>query len=139
MLPKLTKEQRNKTVEILRTAQLYMQIGLNPKKEARMVSRVYFGEGAAQTDSTEAVRMFLRQTDAALESLEETEREVIERTFLASGEQRDYMVWTSLHISERKFYRIKERALTKLALMFGVLPIDAVPVPKLGQEAGANV
>ena len=150
MLPKLTKEQRNKTIEILRTAQLYMQIGLNPKQEARMVSRVYFGDSDAPTDSTEEVAIknadaererleFVQRVMAAVESLNTLEQRLIEKAYLVREEPSQVALQIELGLGQSTFYEVKNDALARLALMFGVVPLEAVPVPTLRKEVPTDV
>ncbi len=51
----------------------------------------------------------------AVERLGKLERQVIELRYLNNEETFDYNVYSELHLSERKYYRIKSSAIYKLA------------------------
>lgn len=113
----------------LESVRMYKQIGF-VRRETKLTSvydaRVHGAthavgkpvEGAAVWNADYESRMEeqYNQVQHALSVLGQVERQVIERKYLTADSAFDYTVYSDLHISERKYYRVKSSALTKLAL-----------------------
>jgi ArpU family phage transcriptional regulator len=59
----------------------------------------------------------------ALESLSDDERKLVETRYFTHNVQTDIAAWLALSMSERKYYRIKHRALEKMAIIIEELHV----------------
>jgi ArpU family phage transcriptional regulator len=55
------------------------------------------------------------QVTRAIDRLNRTEKQIIEKRYLTDEDVYDYNVFSEMHLSERKYYRVKSGAIYKLA------------------------
>lgn len=96
-LPEIDREPTRKAVEqALGTAREYRVIGKEEmKKQAGLV-------------------------ESAVSRLNHIQRQVIEKRYLQDDDVYDFNVFSELHLSERKYYRIKAKAFYRLAFMLNL-------------------
>jgi len=121
---------RRRVEEHLETVRIYRQIGF-VRREMKVTSSLeprYHGPTNAvrrpaedvavwNVDTEERMREMADQVERAVGRLGELERQIIEKRYLKDEEVYDYNVYSELHMSERKYYRLKSKALFKLAFM----------------------
>lgn len=130
-MSQINREATRKRVEgYLETVRIYKQIGFVRKEtsitasyEERMHGRTnaiadpVAAAGGYNVDMEYKMKAMEEQLDKALACLYELERGIIERRYLQSEEEMDFLVCQQLHLSERTYRRIKAKAIMKLALM----------------------
>lgn len=128
-LPAMDSEQtRRRVEEHLETVRIYRQIGFvrrevsnTPNYEPRefqgtnSISKPAESTAVWNVDKEAELEQKSIMLDKALHRLSKTERELITRRFLEEEEIFDYNVCADMHMSERKFRRVKARAIYKLA------------------------
>jgi len=121
---------RQRVEEHLETARIYQQIGF-VRREMRNTTSLepryhgptnYIGKPAEETatwnvDAEERLKEITERVQKAVGRLGKLERQIIEKRYLEGDEVYDYNVYTELHMSERKYYRLKSKAIYKLAFM----------------------
>jgi ArpU family phage transcriptional regulator len=121
---------RQRVEEYLETARIYLQIGFvrrEMKVTASPEPRYHgptnaVGKPAEETatwnvDTEERMKEIAERVQKAVGRLGRLERQIIEMRYLNDEEIYDYNVYTELHMSERKYYRLKSKAIYKLAFM----------------------
>jgi len=78
-------------------------------------------------DTEERMKEITERVERAVSRLGKMERMIIEKRYLEAEDVYDYHVYTELHMSERKYYRLKSKAIYKLAFM---LRLEAFVEPK---------
>lgn len=128
------KRTRARVEEVLESCRLYMQIGYHPQHQASTTSRFQFTPPSRTntiTSSTESIaqknvdeesrrRELVEGVWEAVERLTEQERKIITMRYLEEDDTFDYIVWSEMNLSERKYYRLKARAFFKLALVLDI-------------------
>ena len=128
------KRTRARVEEILESCRLYMQIGYHPQHQAGITARYQFTPPSRTntfSSSTESIaqknvdeerrrRELVESVWAAVERLNEQERKIVTMRYLEDDDTFDYIVWSEMNLSERKYYRLKARAFFKLALMLDI-------------------
>jgi len=121
---------RQRVEEYLETARIYSQIGF-VRREMKLTAppepRYHgptnaVGKPAEETatwnvDTEERMKEIAERVQKAVGRLGKLERQIIEMRYLQDEEVYDYNVYTELHMSERKYYRLKSKAIYKLAFM----------------------
>lgn len=129
----INREATRKNVEEwLESVRLYRRIGVvrRETQTTRSYEARYHGTTNTVSKAAEAAAVWNVDQDQklaereqrlirAMEQLAPVERELVQLRYL-EGETFDYTVYGELHISERKYYRVKWQALFKLALMLGI-------------------
>lgn len=121
---------RQRVEEHLETARIYKQIGFVRKEMRNTTSPEpryhgptnYIGRPAEETaawnvDTEERMKEITERVEKAVGRLGKMERQIIEKRYLEGEDIYDYHVYTELHMSERKYYRLKSKAIYKLAFM----------------------
>jgi len=121
---------KQRVEEHLETARIYRQIGFvrrEMKVTASPEPRYHgptnaVGKPAEETatwnvDTEERMKEITEKVQKAVARLGRLERQIIEKRYLDDEEIYDYNVYTELHMSERKYYRLKSKAIYKLAFM----------------------
>jgi ArpU family phage transcriptional regulator len=134
----IDKEATRRRVEqYLETARIYRQIGfvrremkvtatLEPRYHAKTNA---VGKPAEKTavwnvDNEARIRDIEERVEHAVARLGSLEKQIIEKRYLGDEDVFDYDVYTELHLSERKYYRLKSKALFKLAYMLHLEVFD---------------
>lgn len=130
---KWTKPDYRKLVEeMLRLYPLYKKSlesglggGLFPSLTPSYDLKVVGGKRESTTEKY-AIKRAERQelvklVEYALSFLDDEEREVIEATYFIINRPRIYIVFQELNMSERSYHRIKKRAISKIALVLGLI------------------
>lgn len=112
----------------LESARIYKQVGFvrremktTPAWEPRehgatnVVGKPAEEIAVQNVDAEERMRLQYEQVELAVERLGRMERRLIELRYLEDEGVFDYQVSGEMHLSERKYYRIKSSALYKLA------------------------
>lgn len=121
---------RQRVEEHLETARVYRQIGFvrremkvtaSPEPRYHGPTNV-IGKPAEETatwnvDTEERMKEITEKVQKAVSRLGKLERQIIEKRYLEAEDVYDYHVYTELHMSERKYYRLKSKAIYKLAFM----------------------
>jgi len=121
---------RQRVEEYLETARIYSQIGF-VRREMKVTASPgprYHGATNAvgkPTEETAAWNVYTEErmkeiadkVHKAVSRLGKLERQIIEMRYLQDDEVYDYNIYTELHMSERKYYRMKSKAIYKLAFM----------------------
>lgn len=115
----------------LESCRLFMQLGYHPEIEAK-VTPGYSMSPSSQTnafhsstestaqqnvDEEERRRQLVESTLRAIGRLTKQEAEIIKRRYLDEDDALDYLIYSDMNVSQRKYYRIKSRAFYKLALV----------------------
>lgn len=121
-------ETRRQVEEYLETVFIYRQVGFIRREAATTANCEprYHGNTYTVSKSAENVAMWnvskeeelerkAQLLDKALYKLTKTERELIERRYLREREVYDYNVCEEMHLGERKYRRVKARAMYILA------------------------
>ncbi|MCZ8513465.1 ArpU family transcriptional regulator [Paenibacillus filicis] len=121
-------ETRRAVEERLESARIYKQIGFIRREtrttafyEARehgttnMLSNPTENIALWNVKKEERLREEQEQVEMAISMLGEVERQIIEKRYMVDDEVFDYNVIMEMHLSERKYYRLKLRAILKLA------------------------
>ncbi|SFF22829.1 phage transcriptional activator, RinA family/phage transcriptional regulator, ArpU family [Paenibacillus algorifonticola] len=66
-------------------------------------------------DTEQRLEKECEQVQQVISRLGKLERQLIQKRYMEDGETFDYNVYSELHLSERKYYRIKSNAIYKLA------------------------
>ncbi|KEO82999.1 ArpU family phage packaging/lysis transcriptional regulator [Tumebacillus flagellatus] len=128
------KKTRARVEGILESCRLYMQIGYHPGHETRTTARYSLTPSSVTNtfhSSTESIaqknvdeerrrRELVESVWAAVEMLNDVEKQIVKMRYLEDDDALDYIVFGELNLSERKYYRVKARAFLKLALAMGV-------------------
>lgn len=136
---------RQRVEEYLEMARIYSQIGF-VRREMKITTspEVRYhgptnvtGRPAEQTaawnvDTEERMKEISERVQKAVSQLGKLERQIIEMRYLEGEEVYDYNVYTELHMSERKYYRLKSKAIYKLAFM---LRLEVFVEPENEQSA----
>ena len=145
-LPQIDREATRKNVEkALETARIYKQIGV-VRKEMKItpsydpvlrnttnkINRPTEDTAVHNVDIEREIKQTVEAVDKAVNRLGRLEREIIQRRYLRGEEEYDCLVCQELHLSERKYRRIKARAIYKLALM---LRLEVMIDPEDPKEA----
>jgi phage transcriptional regulator, ArpU family len=130
---------RQRVEEYLETARIYRQIGFvrrEMKVTASLEPRYHgptniVGKPAEEVavwnaDTEERMREITERVERAVGRLGKLEREIIQMRYL-EDDVYDYNVYSELHLSERKYYRLKSKAIYKLAFM---LRLEAFVEPR---------
>ena len=130
---------RQRVEEYLETARIYRQIGFvrrEMKVTASPEPRYHgptniVGKPAEEVavwnaDTEERMREITERVERAVGRLGKLEREIIQMRYL-EDDVYDYNVYSELHLSERKYYRLKSKAIYKLAFM---LRLEAFVEPR---------
>lgn len=121
---------RQRVEEHLETARIYKQIGFI-RREMKVTSAPdprYHGPtnvvgkpaedvSTWNVDTEERMKEITEKVTRAVNRLGKLERQIIEKRYLEDEDIYDYNVYTELHMSERKYYRLKSKAIYKLAFM----------------------
>jgi len=119
---------RQAVEERLESARIYKQLGF-VRRETKVTASYEIREGGAtntvskaaentaiyNVDTEARMKEQQEQVDRAVSRLGRTERRIIEMRYMEDDEIYDYHVFNDLHMSERKYYRIKSSAIYKLA------------------------
>jgi len=130
-LPQIDRDATRKNVEkALETARVYKQIGFVRREikntmsfEPRFhgptnkINRPAEDTAVWNVDKEKEIMETVEAVEKAVSRLGRLEREIIQRRYLREEEEYDYIVCQELHLSERKYRRIKARAIYKLAFM----------------------
>lgn len=121
---------RKRVEEHLETARIFKQIGFVRRDMKNTTSYGPRYHGATNTvskpaedvaawnvDTEEHLKEIQERVERAVKRLGRLERDIIEKRYLEDEEVYDYNVFTELHMSERKYYRLKSKAIYKLAFM----------------------
>lgn len=125
----IDREATRKAVEEhLETARIYKQVGFMrremktaPSYEPRFhgatnaISKPAEDIGTWNVDTDERMKETQERVDRAVGRLGRLERQIIQQRYLEDDEVFDYNVFSDLHLSERKYYRVKSNAIYKLA------------------------
>ena len=136
---------RQRVEQHLETARIYRQIGFvrremkvtaSPEPRYHGPTNV-IGKPAEETatwnvDTEERMKEITERVERAVSRLGKMERMIIEKRYLEAEDVYDYHVYTELHMSERKYYRLKSKAIYKLAFM---LRLEAFVEPEEEQPA----
>ncbi|UOF90808.1 ArpU family transcriptional regulator [Fodinisporobacter ferrooxydans] len=131
-LPEIDRQATRDAVErALETARFYKEVGFVPRMppvshsfprtDADFIhgqnnNRSAVEEAAVyNVDEYEHRRQVVEQVERAVGRLGPLERKIITKKYLEQDEIPDYCVATELSLSERKYYRVKARAIYKLA------------------------
>ncbi|OMF31369.1 ArpU family phage packaging/lysis transcriptional regulator [Paenibacillus sp. FSL H8-0259] len=133
ILPIDEKETRRRVEEHLETIRLYRQIGFVRRQAALTASPEprYHGSTNAISRTTENIAIWntdrgaeLEQQskllDMAMERLKKSEREIIQLRYLEYEDEYDSILCGELGMSDRKYRRIKSRAIYVLACALGL-------------------
>ena len=71
-------------------------------------------------DAAAKRKAFLLMIEDCVNKLASTERELIVRRYLQENDRFDYQVYMDMLISERQYYRIKNKAFEKLCYLFSI-------------------
>jgi ArpU family phage transcriptional regulator len=121
---------RQRVEEHLETARVYRQIGF-VRREMKVTTSPeprYHGPtnavgkptedvAAWNVDTEERMKEITEKVQKAVSRLGKLERQIIEMRYLEGEDVYDYNVYSELHMSERKYYRLKSKAIYKLAFM----------------------
>lgn len=130
-LPEIDREATRKRVEqALETARIYKQIGTVRREVKTTPSYTPHYHGPTNevgkpteevaswnVDTEKRIRETVEAVEKAVSRLGRLEREIIQRRYLGEEEEYDFIVCQELHLSERKYRRVKARAIYKLAFM----------------------
>ncbi|MFS1511734.1 ArpU family phage packaging/lysis transcriptional regulator [Chengkuizengella sp. SCS-71B] len=133
-LPKLDQQATKKQVlKVLRIAREYQQIGFVRKQikttpsyaprehgNTYAISKQVEDVGSWNVDREIMMKDAYEAVQLALTRLYKKEREIIVRRYLEREDVCDFEVYTALHMSERKYYRMKLQAFNKLAYMLRI-------------------
>lgn len=119
---------RDAVEERLESARIYKQIGFVRRgmKNTSSPEPCYHGTTNAinkpaedvatwNVDKENELKERYEQVCWAVARLRGNEKEIIERRYLSDDDVYDYNVYSEMHLSERKYYRIKSSAIYKLA------------------------
>lgn len=121
---------RQRVEQYLKTARIYRQIGLvrremkvttSPEPRYHGPTNVA-GKPVEETaiwnvNTEERMKEITERVQKAVGRLGKLERQIIEKRYLEDEDVYDYNVYSELHLSERKYYRLKSKAIYKLAFM----------------------
>ncbi|WP_036746548.1 ArpU family phage packaging/lysis transcriptional regulator [Paenibacillus sp. UNC451MF] len=119
---------RQAVEERLESARIYKQLGFI-RRETKTTASYELREGGTtniiskaaenaaiyNVDTEARLQQKQEQVEMAVSKLNRTERQIIEKRFMEDDEIFDYHVFNDLHMSERKYYRMKSSAIYKLA------------------------
>lgn len=133
ILPIDETETRRRVEEYLETVRVYRQIGFVRRQAALTASPEprYHGSTNAISRTTENIAVWNtdreveleRQSkllDLAMGRLKKAEREIIERRYMNFEDEYDSIICGELGMSERKYRRIKSRAIYIIAYAIGL-------------------
>lgn len=121
---------RQRVEEYLEMARIYSQIGF-VRREMKVTAAPdprYHGPtnavgrpaeevAAWNVDTEERMKEITEKVQKAVSRLGKLERQIIEKRYLEDEDTHDYHVYMDLHMSERRYYRLKSKAIYKLAFM----------------------
>ncbi|NBI31248.1 ArpU family phage packaging/lysis transcriptional regulator [Chengkuizengella marina] len=133
-LPKLDqKATRKKVLKVLRIAREYKQVGfvrktiqttpsyaLREHGNTYAISKQVEDVGIWNVDRETVMKKAYEAVQLSLPRLYEKERQIIVRRYLEREDVCDLEIYTALHMSERKYYRMKLQAFNKLAYMLRI-------------------
>ncbi|GAE31917.1 ArpU family phage packaging/lysis transcriptional regulator [Halalkalibacter hemicellulosilyticus] len=134
MTKPLTQENRNSVKEAVESAleryQLYVLLldeDVMPKVTQSFslipptkTNEFYSSTEHAAVENIEKKKQYgeyIEQMRKAINKLSEQERAIIIQRYLTEGDTFDYQVYNELSLSERQYYRIKSKAIHKLAFI----------------------
>lgn len=131
LICEIDREKTKKKVEkVLETTRIYNQIGFMRKEMKKTpiyeekINKVSnkIGDSVGDiaswnVDNEKKIRLLVDRVDEAIGRLNSAEGEVIKLRYLENEDIYDYTIYHKLGYSERKYYRIKSSAFSKLALM----------------------
>ncbi|MDT3426090.1 ArpU family phage transcriptional regulator [Paenibacillus forsythiae] len=133
ILPIDETETRRRVEEYLETVRVYRQIGFVRRQAALTASPEprYHGSTNAISRQTENIAIWNTDRAAALEQqsklldlamgrLKKAEKEIIQRRYLDYEDEYDSILCGELGMSERKYRRVKSRAIYVLACALGL-------------------
>lgn len=130
----IDRRATKKTVEsFLGKVRLYKQLGFirkeansTPSYEPRLhgkTSNIYKSTEEVATKNIhneQKIMEMFNEVNDALNKLDDKEKEIIRRRYLESDDIFDYEVYNDLNLSERKYYRVKAKAIIKLAIILSI-------------------
>ncbi|WP_449603650.1 ArpU family phage packaging/lysis transcriptional regulator [Paenibacillus sp. Marseille-Q9583] len=133
ILPIDEKETRRRVEEYLETVRVYRQIGFVRRQAALTASPEprYHGSTNAISRTTENIAIWNTDRGAELEQksklldlamgrLKKVEREIIERRYMDYEDEYDSILCGEMGMSDRKYRRVKSRAIYILACALGL-------------------
>ncbi|NJJ37847.1 ArpU family phage packaging/lysis transcriptional regulator [Paenibacillus apii] len=133
ILPIDEKETRRRVEEYLETVRVYRQIGFVRRQATMTASPEPRYHGATNSISRQTENIAILNTDReaeleqksklldlAMSRLKKAEREIIQRRYLDYEDEYDSILCGELGMSERKYRRVKSRAIYVLAYSLGL-------------------
>lgn len=113
---------RKRVENVLEAVRVYRTRGSLRRENGDISSRIRRGkvaESAADyhASSDEHMQGVCEEVEQAIVQLDEQEQEIIRERFLKRSKTFDFLLFHELNMSERTYYRVKARAIEKLAYM----------------------
>lgn len=134
LLPKIDEKATKKAVErVLEKYRIYkLQVSLDRlptiTADYSFIPRGYTGTTSDSTADAAIANVdyereriqFLNQIHGAINRLSKYERKILIENYLTDNSKYDYEIYLKLNLSERTYYRIKKKALIKLAFILKI-------------------
>ncbi|MBM7606008.1 ArpU family phage transcriptional regulator [Metabacillus crassostreae] len=130
LLPEINREETKKAVEAVLEKYRIFKLHVPEEQLPRLTQSFSFlppsqtNQNHSQTEDIAIKKVdheryskdFLRKVQRAVNRLGHLERAILVKRYMEDEEVFDYNVYSDLHLSERKYYRVKGKAFVRLAV-----------------------